>query len=134
MRMHNEQIPEGSADLPFIYDDQQVLIFNTEDAEARNLAQVHNIGDQAKDLKKFKLGNNKMQFKNILYTDYDEILILAFCDRLNEESQGITKLINIYTRGNPEEMSKGEKQVYIELMLKHAEHFGADESEIALLM
>ena len=47
-----------------------------------------------------------MQFKHILYTDYDDLLIIAFCDRLNENTQGIIKLVNIYTRENPAKLNE----------------------------
>lgn len=54
------------------------------------------------------------QFKQILYTDYEDVMIVAFCDlselKITEKgTKGtITKLINIYTRKNPPQLTKKE--------------------------
>ena len=73
---------DDKSDSHFYFDDQQLLVFEKNDKN--NIAYVHNIDEQHSEdpdhpLRGFKIGNGMGQIKHIVDTDYENYLIVEFC-------------------------------------------------------
>ena len=139
MRIYKRDKPFTGVN-PFLYDDQQLLIFKEQilsdsDQHLRqvNVGWVHNLGEMPDSSEtEAVIGNSMQQQKQILFTDYDDLLVVAFCDlsALTSSNQ-ITKLISIYTRKNPATYKKQQVLSLLDRLYKIVQSdFSVSDAEL----